>query len=76
MTFFICIFSKRQKWASSLVPLKRFTPASVAIGVMVVPDNSAYRFAARQTWIPEAKQHATVRFVAGDMPCARTAMRD
>lgn len=56
-------------------PLALNTPESFALGVMVIPDNSAYRLAARQTWIPEAKLHATVRFVAGDVPCAHQAMQ-
>lgn len=48
--------------------------SSLAIGVMVVPSNAAYRIAARRTWIHDARQHAAVRFVAGDVPCARKAL--
>ena len=47
-----------------------------ALGVMVVPSNRAYRIAARATWLPEAQQYATVRWVAGDVPCARTPLED
>ena len=55
------------------------TPALVgaeglALGIMVVPSNTAYRTAARATWIPDAKAHASVRWVAGDVPCARAAL--
>ena len=46
----------------------------IAIGVMVVPSNGAYRAAARQTWMIDANAHANVRFVAGDVPCAHAAL--
>jgi hypothetical protein len=44
------------------------------MGVMAVPSNTAYRDAARQTWLIEAAKHATTRFVAGDVVCAHTAL--
>jgi hypothetical protein len=47
-----------------------------ALGVMVVPSNRAYRTAARVTWLPEAQAYATVRWVAGDVPCARKPLED
>jgi hypothetical protein len=48
--------------------------SKLAIGVMVTPSNAAYRAAARQTWLNDAIKHATVRFVAGDVPCAHRAL--
>lgn len=55
-------------------PLQPFSPDRFAIGIMVVPSNAAYRAAARQTWLNEAIKHATAVFVAGDVPCAHTAL--
>ncbi len=49
--------------------------ASLALGIMVQPSNGASRAAIRATWLPEARQHAAVRFVAGDVPCARRALQ-
>ena len=61
--------------AASQPPLAPFSPKRLALGVMVVPSNAAYRAAARQTWLNDAIKHATVRFVAGDVPCAREALQ-
>lgn len=46
----------------------------MALGIMVVPSNGAMRRAARATWLADAAEHAAVRFVAGDVPCARSAL--
>ena len=59
------------KFSPQLAPaLQEFSPHSFAIGIMVVPSNAAYRTAARQTWLFDARKHATYKFVAGDVPCA------
>jgi len=52
------------------------TPESIALGIMVVPANTVLRAAARSSWLPEARRHATVRWVAGDVPCARSALAE
>ena len=48
---------------------------ALAIGVMVDPGNAAYRIAARATWLRDATGYAIVRFVAGDVPCARSVLQ-
>jgi hypothetical protein len=52
-------------------PIQAHTPSAFALGIMVVPSNAAYRTYARKTWLEEAVEHASVKFVAGDVPCAR-----
>ena len=59
---------------SSAPPLQLYSPDRLAIGIMVVPTNAAYRAAARQTWLNEAIKHATAVFVAGDVACAHHAL--
>ena len=68
--------SKPTKMASATPSpvLKPFSPNLLALGVMVEPRNGAYRTAARQTWMIDAVQHATVKFVAGDVACAHQAL--
>ncbi len=51
-------------------------PATIALGIMVVPNNAVLRTAARASWLPEARKYATTRWVAGDVPCARAALRE
>ena len=60
--------------AATQPPLQPFQPKRLALGIMVVPTNAAYRAAARQTWLNEAIKHATSVFVAGDVPCAHAAL--
>ena len=50
------------------------TPHSIVLGIMVVPANTVLRAASRKSWLPEAQNHATVRFVAGDVSCARALL--
>ena len=59
---------------ASEAALRPYSPHLLAVGVMVVPSNAAYRAAARQTWLNDAVRHATTRFVAGDVPCAHAAL--
>ena len=49
---------------------------AIALGIMVVPSNTVLRAAARASWLPEAQAHAAVRWVAGDVPCARSALAE
>ena len=47
----------------------------IVMGVMVIPSNRKNRDAIRATWgSAAAASRMLVRFVAGDVPCARTAM--
>lgn len=61
---------------SGALPVPLTSPDALALGIMVVPSNSVLRAAARASWLPEARKHATVRWVAGDVPCARAALTE
>ena len=50
--------------------------AKLVMGVMVIPSMRANRDAIRATWAYEAGREMLVRFVAGDVPCARKALAD
>jgi hypothetical protein len=48
---------------------------TIVMGVMVIPSNSNNRAAIRATWLSEASASMLVRFVAGDVACARKHMQ-
>lgn len=54
----------------------RSSGVAFALGVMVQPSNGANRAAIRATWLAHAKERAAVRFVAGDVECARRKLAD
>ncbi|KAL3897266.1 MAG: hypothetical protein SGPRY_013087 [Prymnesium sp.] len=45
------------------------------MGVMAIPSVRANRMAIRSTWAASAAPRMLVRFVAGDVPCARREMQ-